>query len=204
MARAGIISGGIDAGGRFGNEQMFGYRFNAYREKGETFNGGHVDRKVGALSLDARLSDALTWTFDGVFQARDLSGEAPQYYFRGLTSVPRPIAGDVDNGVPGTYYDTRSSLLSTALNWQINSAWKASLSYGVTTSWNDVNKIFAYIDSPNGDYDVNVYELGGKSEWKLAQAQVQGSFRTGGSRTSWWQGSVTRPGWAGTARTNGT
>lgn len=175
----GIISGGIDAGGRFGNEQMFGYRFNAYREKGETFNGGHVDRRVGALSLDARLSDALTWTFDGVFQARDLSGEAPQYYFRGLTSVPRPIAGDVDNGVPGTYYDTRSSLLSTALNWQINSAWKASLSYGVTTSWNDVNKIFAYIDSPNGDYDVNVYELGGKSEWKLAQAQVQGSFRTG-------------------------
>ncbi len=175
----GIVSGGIDVGGRFGNEQMFGYRFNAYQEKGETFNGGHVDRKVGALSLDARLSDALTWTFDGVFQSRDLREESPQYYFRGLTSLPRPIAGDVDNSVPGTYYDTRSSLLSTALNWQINSDWKASLSYGVTTSWNDVNKIFAYIDDTNGDYAVNVYELGGKSEWKLAQALVQGSFGTG-------------------------
>lgn len=102
----GIVSGGIDAGGRFGNEQMFGYRFNAYREKGETFNGGRVDRKVGALALDARLTDRLTWTLDGVFQSRDLSGEAPQYYFRGLTSSPHPIAGDVDNGVPGTYYDT--------------------------------------------------------------------------------------------------
>lgn len=175
----GIVSSGIDVGGRFGNKQMFGYRFNAFQEKGETFNGGHVDRKVGALSLDARLSDALTWTADGVFQSRDLSGEAPQYYFRGLTSLPRPISGDTDNSVPGTYYDTRSSLLSTALNWQINSDWKASLSYGVTTSWNDVNKIFAYIDAPNGDYGVNVYELGGKNEWKLAQAMLQGSFRTG-------------------------
>ncbi|MCU1037373.1 TonB-dependent receptor [Stenotrophomonas maltophilia] len=175
----GIVSGGMDVGGRFGNEQMFGYRFNAFGEKGETFNGGHVDRKVGALSLDARLSDALIWTFDGVFQSRDLREESPQYYFRGLTSLPRPIAGNSGNSVPGTYYDTRSSLLSTRLDWQINSDWKTSLSYGVTTSWNDVNKIFAYIDSPNGDYDVNVYELGGKSEWKLAQAMLQGSFHTG-------------------------
>ncbi|PSD22216.1 TonB-dependent siderophore receptor, partial [Stenotrophomonas maltophilia] len=175
----GIVSAGMDVGGRFGNEQMFGYRFNAFEEKGETFNGGHVDRKVGALSLDARLSDALIWTFDGVFQSRDLREESPQYYFRGLTSLPRPIAGNTGNSVSGTYYDTRSSLLSTRLDWQINSDWKTSLSYGVTTSWNDVNKIFAYIDSPNGDYDVNVYELGGKSEWRLAQAMLQGSFRTG-------------------------
>jgi iron complex outermembrane receptor protein len=175
----GIVSGQVDVGGRVGNDDMFGYRFNAYQEKGETFNGGEVNRKVGALSLDARLSDALTWTFDGVFQQRDLSGESPQYYFIGLTELPRPIAGDVNNAIPGTFYDTRSSLLSTALNWQINDDWKASLSYGYTSSWNDVNKIFAYIDDVNGDYDVNAYELGGKSEWKLAQAIVQGRFQTG-------------------------
>jgi iron complex outermembrane receptor protein len=175
----GIVSGQVDAGGRFGNEQMFGYRFNAYREKGETFNGGEVDRKVGALSLDARLSDAVTWTFDGVFQQRDLGEESPQYYFIGLTELPRPIAGDVNNAIPGTFYDTRSSLLSTALHWQINTDWKASLSYGYTSSWNDVNKIFAYIDDVNGDYDINAYVLGGKSEWKLAQALVQGRFQTG-------------------------
>jgi iron complex outermembrane receptor protein len=175
----GIVSAGVDTGGRFGNQQMFGYRFNAYQEKGETFNGGEVDRKVAALSLDARLSDALTWTFDGVFQQRDLSEESPQYYFIGLTSLPRAIAGDVDNSIPGSYYDTRSSLLSTALDWQISSHWKATFSYGFTSSWNDVNKIFAYIDDTNGDYDVNVYELGGKSEWKLAQALLQGRFQMG-------------------------
>ncbi|KAF1015104.1 MAG: Ferrichrome receptor FcuA [Stenotrophomonas maltophilia] len=178
----GVVGAGVDTGGRFGNEQMFGYRLNAYREKGETYNGGDVDRKVGALSLDARLSDALTWTFDGVFPSRDLSNEAPQYYFPGLTSLPRPIAGDTENGNPGTYYDTRSSLLSTALRWQINADWIASVSYGVTSSWNDVNKIFAYIDSPNGDYDINVYELGGKTEWKLTQALLQGQVQTGALR----------------------
>lgn len=175
----GIVSGQIDIGGRGGNDDMFGYRFNAYQEKGETFNGGEVDRKVGAVSLDARLSDRLTWTFDGVFQQRDLGNESPQYYFIGLTTLPRPIAGDVDNSIDGTYYDTRSSLLSTGLDWQINSDWKASLNYGVTTSWNDVNKVFAYIDDVNGDYNVNTYELGGRSEWKQAQAIVQGRFRTG-------------------------
>jgi len=175
----GIVSGGIDVGGRFGNEQMFGYRFNAFQEKGETFNGGHVDRKVGALSLDARLSDVLTWTAESVFQSRDLSNEAPQYSFTGLTSLPRPIAGDVDNSVPGTYYDTRSSLLSTGMNWQINSNWKASLIYGVTTSWNDVNKIFAPLKNSAGDMRVDAYELGGKSEWKLNQAMVQGRLQTG-------------------------
>ncbi len=175
----GILSTGIDVGGRFGNEQMFGYRFNAYRENGETFNGGDVDRKVGALSLDARLSDAVTWTFDGVFQQRDLSRESPQYYFTGLTALPRPLAGDVDNSIPGTFYDTRSSLLSTSLQWQINNDWKASLSYGHTTSWNDVNKVFAYIDTLDGDYTINVYELGGKSEWDLTQALLQGQFQTG-------------------------
>ncbi len=175
----GIASGGIDVGGRFGDQQMFGYRFNAYQEKGETFNGGDIDRKVGALSLDARLSDTLTWTFDGVFQERDLSGESPQYYFIGLTELPRPIAGDIDNGIAGTYYDTRSSLLSTALAWQLNINWKATFSYGFTSHWNDVNKIFAYIDDINGDYDVNVYELGGKTEWKQAQALLEGRFTTG-------------------------
>ncbi len=175
----GVVSGQLDMGGRFGNEDMFGYRFNAYQEKGETFNGGEVDRKVGSLSLDARLGDRLTWTFDGVFQERDLSEESPQWYFRGITELPRPIGGDVDNSIPGTYYDTRSSLLSTALNWQISEDWKASVSYGYTSSWNDVNKIFAYIDDVNGDYDINAYELGGKTEWKHAQAMLQGGFQTG-------------------------
>jgi len=175
----GIVSGGLDAGGRFGNARMFGYRFNAFQEKGETPNGGQIDRKVGALSLDARLGEHLTWTLDGVFQQRELSDEAPQYYFQGLTSLPSALPGDTDNGIPGTYYDTRSSLLSTALEWQFARDWRATFSYGVTTSWNDVNKIFAYIDDPNGDYAVNVYELGGESEWKHAQALLQGRFETG-------------------------
>ncbi|MDL5367582.1 TonB-dependent receptor [Xanthomonas sp. NCPPB 2654] len=174
-----VASAQLDAGGRFGNQDMFGYRLNAFREKGETYNGGEVDRKVVSAALDARLSDRLTWTADLVYQSRQLSEEAPQYYFIGLSAVPRAIGGDADRSVTGSYYDTRSRLLSTGLEWRFAEGWKASLNYGVTTSWNDVNKIFAYIDEANGDYDVNAYELGGRSEWKLVQLMLQGNFATG-------------------------
>ncbi|QNH22989.1 siderophore receptor [Xanthomonas sp. GW] len=174
-----VASAQLDAGGRFGNQDMFGYRLNVFREKGETYNGGEVDRKVVSAALDARLSDRLTWTADLVYQSRQLSEEAPQYYFIGLSAVPRAIGGDADRSVTGSYYDTRSRLLSTGLEWRFAEGWKASLNYGVTTSWNDVNKIFAYIDDANGDYDVNAYELGGRSEWKLVQLMLQGNFATG-------------------------
>lgn len=176
---ASVASGQVDVGGRFGNEDMFGYRFNLFREKGETYNGGDVDRKVMSAAVDARLSDTLTWSADMVYQKRELSDEAPQYYFDGITSMPRPIAGDADRSVEGSYYDTRSRLLSTALEWRFAPNWSATLSYGFTSSWNDVNKIFAYITDVNGDYDINAYELGGASEWKLVQALLQGTFDTG-------------------------
>ncbi|WDS37970.1 TonB-dependent receptor [Pseudoxanthomonas sp.] len=176
---SGIASGQIDAGGRFGNEDMFGYRLNAYREKGETYNGGEVDRQAVSLSLDARLSDALTWTADVIHQSRDLSDEAPAFYFNGATKVPRAISGDANRSVPGSYYNVDMNLLSTGLAWRINDNWTANFSYGVTRHANDVNKIFDYITDNDGNYTVNAYELGGKSESRQGQALLQGKFATG-------------------------
>ncbi|MET1025413.1 MAG: TonB-dependent receptor [Pseudoxanthomonas sp.] len=176
---SGIASGQVDAGGRFGAEDMFGYRLNAFREKGKTYNGGEVDRKAVSLSLDARLSDALTWTADIIHQSRDLSDEAPAFYFSGITRLPRAISGDTDRSVDGSYYDIDQNLLSTGLAWQINDNWSANLSYGVTRHANDVNKIFSYFQNTQGDYTVNAYELGGRSESRQGQALLQGKFSTG-------------------------
>jgi iron complex outermembrane receptor protein len=176
---SGIGSGQIDAGGRFGADGMFGYRLNAFGEKGQTYNGGEVDRKTVSLSLDARLSDALTWTADLIHQSRDLSDEAPQFYFTGLTRLPRAIDGDADRSVKGSYYDIDQNLLSTGLAWKINDHWTANLSYGVTRHANDVNKIFSYFQNAQGDYTVNAYELGGRSESRQGQALLQGKFGTG-------------------------
>jgi iron complex outermembrane receptor protein len=176
---SGIASGQVDAGGRFGVDDMFGYRLNAFREKGETYNGGEVDRKAVSLSLDARLSDALTWTADVIHQSRDLSGEAPAFYFSGITRLPRAISGDTDRSVDGSYYNIDQNLLSTGLAWQINDHWSANLSYGVTRHANDVNKIFSYFQNTQGDYTVNSYELGGRSESRQGQALLQGTFNTG-------------------------
>ncbi|SEL49249.1 iron complex outermembrane recepter protein [Pseudoxanthomonas sp. GM95] len=176
---SGIASGQVDAGGRFGADDMFGYRLNVFREKGETYNGGEVDRKAVSLSLDARLSDAMTWTADLIHQSRDLSDEAPAFYFSGITQLPRAISGKADLSVDGSYYNIDQNLLSTGLAWKINDDWTANLSYGVTRHANDVNKIFSYFQNAQGDYTVNSYELGGRSESRQGQALLQGKFATG-------------------------
>lgn len=174
-----ILSTQIDAGGRFGNQQMFGYRFNLFREQGDTYSDGHIDRKVASAALDARLSDTLTWTADLVYQKRELDEESPQYYFRGLTSVPRAISGDEDRSVTGSYYDVRSKLLSTGLQWRFAEGWRASVDYGVISQWSAVNKIFNYINNDAGDYTINAYELGGETEYRQLRAMLQGRFATG-------------------------
>lgn len=176
---SGIANGQLDAGGRFGVDDMFGYRVNAFREDGTTYNGGHVARNAFSLSLDARLSDALTWTADVVHQSRDLDDEAPQFYLTGLTKLPRAISGDANRSVKGSYYNIDMNLASTGVTWRINDDWTADFSYGVTRHSNDVNKIFSYFQNTAGDYNVNSYELGGKSESRQGQALLQGKFATG-------------------------
>lgn len=47
----------VDAGGRFGDEQRFGYRLNLVNQKGDTAaDSGKMDRSALGLALDARLT----------------------------------------------------------------------------------------------------------------------------------------------------
>ncbi|MEK6297926.1 MAG: TonB-dependent receptor plug domain-containing protein, partial [Paraburkholderia tropica] len=86
-----VFSQHIDTGGRFGPDSMFGYRFNITHEQGDTYNDTHVLRNSESLSLDARLTRSLTWTFDGLYQSRKVDGGIQDVMLSDYTgsSLPR-------------------------------------------------------------------------------------------------------------------
>ena len=70
----GVFSEHVDAGGRVGDDKRYGYRLNLTHEQGETYNGAHVQRNSGSLSVDTRLTASLTWTADAIYQSRRVQG----------------------------------------------------------------------------------------------------------------------------------
>jgi iron complex outermembrane receptor protein len=65
------------------------------------------------------------------------------------------------------------------LYWQINDDWKAEITQARTRNRNFVNKTFAYILNEQGDYSINMYQLGGESVRDTSQLMINGLFNTG-------------------------
>ncbi|MFX6027835.1 TonB-dependent siderophore receptor, partial [Acinetobacter baumannii] len=76
----GYASGGtwkehVDAGGRFGEDQRFGYRVNLVNESGDTeADHGSINRQSIGASFDARLTSDLTVRLDAIYQRRIATG----------------------------------------------------------------------------------------------------------------------------------
>lgn len=127
----------LDAGGRFGPEQRFGYRFNVVQERGETYNGTHLERSAASLYLDARVTPDLTWYANGFFQERDLDGgitsfNVPTARFSG-TSLPGAISGRKDlTAYDSSYYNSTAWLAETGVKWQLSDQWNLDTSYAHT------------------------------------------------------------------------
>ncbi|MET1083181.1 MAG: TonB-dependent receptor plug domain-containing protein, partial [Burkholderiales bacterium] len=66
------LKGQVDLGGRFGEDNMFGYRINAVQEQGDTFvnDGGYIRRTSGIAAIDWRITPDLVFQADGLFQKR--------------------------------------------------------------------------------------------------------------------------------------
>lgn len=127
----------LDAGGRFGADQRFGYRFNAVQERGETYNGTHLERSAASLYLDAHLNDTVTVYANGFFQERDLDGgitsfNVPSARFSGA-SLPGAISGRKDlTAYDSSYYNSTAWLAETGVKWQLNDQWTLDTSYAHT------------------------------------------------------------------------
>lgn len=177
----------IDAGGRFGDGNRYGYRVNLSHEEGDTYNGAALKRNAAALALDARLTADLTWSGNVLYQERDLKGGVPTYSLQAYpaaSSLPAAIDGGTDLGAyASSYYDSTMWLATTALDWRINQDWKANLTYGHTFKRIDSAYETLYLTSQSGNYSNRLNPFYRPTlTYNALQAIVEGGFSTGALR----------------------
>ncbi len=178
----GVFSEHIDTGGRFGPQSMFGYRFNITHEQGDTYNGSHVLRNSESLSLDARLTNSLTWTFDGLYQSRKVDGGIQDVTLSDYTgtSVPRAPSGRTNLSAYGdTFFNSNVYFLSSGLHWQIDPVWKASIDYSHSKDERNYSGQWLDLLNPQGDFDTDLNRSRGSSIYDVVQATLEGKFSTG-------------------------
>ncbi|WP_228731698.1 TonB-dependent siderophore receptor [Acinetobacter sp. Colony158] len=123
----------------------------------------------------------LVWKGEILYQDRHLDNEASMFSWWGFegNKLPKPIDGSDKHIVKGAFYTIHSALAQTGLYWQINDDWKAEITQARTRNRNFVNKTFAYILNEQGDYSINMYQLGGESVRDTSQLMINGLFNTG-------------------------
>ncbi|MDP9898070.1 TonB-dependent siderophore receptor [Variovorax ginsengisoli] len=178
----GIWSEHVDLGGRAGTDDRFGYRLNATHEEGKTFNGGHTQRDSVSLSLDARLTRDLTWTFDGLYNKRKSTGQAASIYTGSYTgtTLPSVISSDNQNLLSaGQHITTDLKMASTGLQYKLSPDWTLAAGYSHSTSERSRNEGVLYLLDTSGNY--TDYRSDSQEGHRFDQWQVtaEGRLRTG-------------------------
>lgn len=181
MRSTSIWSIGGDVSQRVGPNDAVGYRINTHYESGETYNGGEIETLATTLSVAGKVRDDLTLTADVVYLNRNLENEGALFAFYQYSgsSLPKPIDGSKEIKVDGTYWNIEYTVASTGLIYELNPDWKATVDFTFSHKHNDTKKSWAYIQNEAGDYDLNIYQLGGDTDRQYFQAIVEGSFETG-------------------------
>ncbi|OWT65862.1 TonB-dependent siderophore receptor [Candidimonas nitroreducens] len=177
-----ILSEHADIGGRAGSNGAFGYRLNATHEEGRTYNDGSLYRNSFSLALDARLSDALTWDFESIYQDRKTRGQEPSIY-TGLytdSSLPAPLR-DTDQRLlgPGQHLDTNFQFYSTGLKYRLAPDWTLSTDFSYSKASRARNEGILYLTDVNGDYDDYRSDTRESHQFNQWQAMLEGKFATG-------------------------
>lgn len=178
-----LFSQHLDAGGRFGSGERFGYRLNLVNEQGDTYSGGNLDRHAASLALDARITDALTWSTDLLYQRSHIDSPDPTYIVStgayASRQLPKAIDGSQSLASPSTYNTTEFWVASTGVRWQFAPDWSVKFDVGRTHT--DYRLPYERIILLNqaGDYNVRLFD--GLDLWRydFAQALLQGTFTTG-------------------------
>lgn len=175
--------GHADLGGRLGQDGQIGYRLNATREEGDTFNEGHLRRNALSLALDARLSRDLTWDFQALYQDRLSKDAEPTITTFGITGGRLPSPVDNDNGRmvgPGAYADNTFKYVSTGLKYQIAPDWQVRTAYSHSSTRTRRNESVLNLLDAAGNYSNDRSDYGESYQFNQLDAQVQGRLRTGG------------------------
>ncbi|MFT4248478.1 MAG: TonB-dependent receptor [Pseudomonas sp.] len=176
-----IFSEHVDAGGRFGRGEVFGYRFNAWHKEGKSFNGSVVNGSGAALALDARPTDTLVLSADFLYQDRRTNKTSPAIALNYYTDnvLPAAISGRTKLSSDDAYTATRFTKASIGATWQFARNWSLDLRVG--TLRNDYRYPYErllLLDSA-GNYNNRLFDGSNVSSYDYARALVEGHFQTG-------------------------
>jgi len=177
-----IWSEHIDLGGRFGNDDKLGYRFNATHEEGDTYYDGKIKRDALSLALDARITRDLTWTFDGLYQKSEADDHLPSLFLSQYagSSLPRTIRSDNQRLVgDGQFLDTELEYYSTGLQYRLAPEWTLRADASYSTSKRVRNEGSVYILNPSGDYDDVRSDSDEFHQFGYYAASLEGNVTTG-------------------------
>jgi iron complex outermembrane receptor protein len=172
----------VDLGGRFGTDDRFGYRVNYTHEDGKLYSGTQIKRDSFSLALDAKITDALTWHFNGLYQDRESTGQSPSFYTGSYTSssLPAPISGSrKDLQGQDQHLNTTLQHYSTGLKYQLNSDWSLNADYSYSAVTRTRNEGTYYLLNSAGAYSEARYDGAQGHRYSQLQATAQGRFRTG-------------------------
>lgn len=177
---AGVFSEKVDLGGRFGNDNRFGYRLNLVNEDGNTAeSNGHVRRKVASLAVDFRVTPDLTWSADAFYQKRKTNGTLFGLMFASGLSIPDASTVSHSLTQPQNYYQTEMASFGTGLDYRISDNWHASLKYRFAKENRTNSDSFLYVSDDAGNYSNTLYAAMTRYFYQNVDAMVQGKFSTG-------------------------
>ncbi|CAE6903836.1 Ferric-anguibactin receptor FatA [Paraburkholderia nemoris] len=177
---AGVFSEAVDLGGRFGNDNRFGYRLNLVNEDGNTAEDhGHIRRQVASLAFDFRITPDLTFTADAFYQKRKTNGTLFGLMFGSGLSIPD--ASTVTHALtqPQNYYQTEMASFGTGLDYRLSENWHASVKYRFAKENRTNSDSFLYVSDNAGNYSNTLYAAMTRYFYQNVDAMVQGKFNTG-------------------------
>lgn len=177
---AGVFSEKLDVGGRFGQDDRFGYRFNLVNEEGNTAeSNGHVRRQVASAALDFRITPDLTWSVDAFYQKRKTTGTLFGMMFGSGLGIPD--AGSISHSLtqPQNFYETEIASVGTGLDYRLSKNWRASVKYRFAKENRTNADSFLFVNDAAGDYSNTLYAGLTRYFYQNVDAMLQGQFDTG-------------------------
>ncbi|NKJ49606.1 TonB-dependent siderophore receptor [Burkholderia sp. SG-MS1] len=173
-----VFTQAVDLGGRFGNDNRFGYRLNLANEYGNTAEeNGHVSRQVASLAFDFRITPDLVLSADAFYQKRKAEGTLFGLMFAGGIPDASKVSGTLTQ--PQNYYMTEMASFGTGLDYRLSDNWHASVKYRFAKENRTNSDSFLYVSDDAGNYSNTLYAAMTRYFYQNVDAMVQGTFNTG-------------------------
>lgn len=155
-----ILKEHVDIGRGAEDGSGLGYRLNAVNENGDTPTGTHVKRQAFSLATQANLTDALKWSFDGIYLKSRFEKPAPMVFLTSYNQAQLPTARGVDRNAQADHaFDNPSFLyVGTGLNWQLGPAWNADLRFTHSKTEQAYSKDYLTLLDASGRYQDRTFE----------------------------------------------